>query len=265
MMSDKKLLIVIPAYNEEENITPVIEALKKIELPVEKDILVINDGSSDRTAEIVHNLGIKHITNVINLGYGGCLQVGYKYAFREKYDYLVQMDADGQHDPCNVEKIYEALVTGDENGKLPDIVLGSRFMNGSADFPAGTLKKIAWWWFKKLLRLFTGIKHLSDPTTGLQGLSRSAICFYSYFGHFDGRYPDANMIEQMALLGFRITQIPAVMHIRTSGTSMHSGLVKPFFYMFHMTISMIAVWIRVKFLHIDIAKANRIIKENRED
>ena len=94
-----------------------------------------------------------------------------------------------------------------------------------------------------------------DPTTGLQGLSWRTVLFYSKYNNFDDRYPDANMIMQMLLLGFRVREIPAIMHARTEGESMHSGL-KPIIYMFRMTISIIAVWIREKILKLDKEKIN---------
>ena len=162
------------------------------------------------------------------------------------------MDADGQHDVCNIQAIYKALTTPDENGKLPDIVLGSRFMEGSTEFPVSAAKKIAFVWFRFLLRLGTG-KKFTDPTTGLQGLNWKTFLFYSKYNNFDDKYPDANMLMQMSLLGFRIKEIPAVMHPRVTGVSMHSGL-KPFVYMFRMTFSLMAVWIREKILKIDVNK-----------
>ena len=96
-----------------------------------------------------------------------------------------------------------------------------------------------------------------QPTTGLQGLNWKTVLFYSKFEHFDDKYPDANMIMQMLLLGFKIREIPAVMHQRTEGVSMHSGL-KPFVYMFRMTFSIIAVWIREKILKIDVGDIDEL-------
>ena len=103
--------------------------------------------------------------------------------------------------------------------------------------------------FRFLIRIGTG-KKITDPTTGLQGLSRRAFGFYALYNHFDDKYPDANMIMQMMLLGYRVKEIPAVMHVRTEGVSMHSGL-KPIVYMFRMTFSIIAVWLREKLYHVD--------------
>lgn len=246
----KDLLIIMPAYNEEKNIVPVLEKLEQPEITEIADVLVMNDASSDSTNWVVKSHGHTLVTHVFNLGYGSALQLGYKYAIRRRYKYVVQMDADGQHDVCNIPKLYEHLRTRDVDGKYPDIVLGSRFMEGSSSFHVSVAKKMAYALFRMLIRLFTGRK-IADPTTGLQGLSRKAVLYYSKYKHFDDRYPDANMIIQMILLGFKVEEIPAVMHARTEGKSMHAGL-KPILYMFRMMFSIFAVVFRIKVLKIDV-------------
>lgn len=241
----KKLLIIMPAYNEEGNILHVLHDLSEVDLPIVSDLLVVNDGSTDRTGTILSENGINHISNIFNMGYGSCLQVGYKYAVRHNYHYVIQMDSDGQHDVRNVQILYEALTRRDADGKYPDLVLGSRFMKESSPFEVGALKKFAYAWFRTLIRLITGYKEkIWDPTTGLQGMSRLAVKFYSIYGNFDSRFPDANMLAQMLLLGFTVAQVPAVMHQRESGKSMHTGLLRQAFYMVHVTLSIQAVGIR---------------------
>ena len=166
----KEVLIIIPAYNEEKTIVPLLEKLEQPEIAQVADVLVVNDASQDETTHVTKKRDHTVITNVFNLGYGSGLQLGYKYAVRKGYSYVIQMDADGQHDVCNLLEIYKELQKEDENGKLPDIVLGSRFMEGSTDFPVSPAKKIAFAWFRTMLKLGTG-RSISDPTTGLQGLS----------------------------------------------------------------------------------------------
>lgn len=246
----KKLLIIIPAYNEESTIGALLDKLEQPEIAKIADVLVMNDASVDRTKEIVQ--GRKHtvVTHVYNLGYGSGLQIGYKYAFRKGYEYVIQMDADGQHDVCNIEAIWKKLNTKNEAGKYPDIVLGSRFVEGSTAYKTSLLKKVAYILFRLLIWMGTGRK-IWDPTTGLQGLSRRAFSFYARYNHFDDQYPDANMIMQMILLGYVVEEIPAVMHERTEGVSMHAGL-KPILYMFRMMFSIVAVWIRIKLFHVDM-------------
>ena len=251
---EKELLVIIPAYNEEGNIEKVLEQLEQPQIAKIADILVMNDASSDATNWIVKERKHVLVTHVFNLGYGSALQLGYKYAIRRGYRYVIQMDADGQHDVCNIPVIYEHLKTKDENGRTPDIVLGARFMEGSGDFPVPFVKKLAYALFCGIIKLGTG-RRIADPTTGLQGLSRRAVLYYSKYNHFDDKYPDANMIMQMLLLGFRVQEVPAVMHTRTMGKSMHSGL-KPFLYMFRMLFSILAVLFRIKVLKTDVGVAD---------
>lgn len=246
----KELLIVIPAYNEAKNIGALLEKLEQPEIGGIADLLVINDASVDGTGEIVKKRGHSVVDHVYNLGYGSGLQTGYKYAVQKGYRYVIQMDADGQHDACNIMPIYQRLRRADASGRCPDIVLGSRFVEGSVAYPVSRVKRFAYRLFRILIRIGTG-KKIMDPTTGLQGLSRRAFSFYAGYNHFDDQYPDANMIMQMMLLGFRVEEIPVVMHMRTGGVSMHSGL-KPVFYMFRMMFSIIAVWIRIKLFHVDV-------------
>ena len=239
--SKKAVLIIIPAYNEEKNIVPLLEKLEQPEITQFADVLVMNDASQDATNHVTKKRKHDVVTHVFNLGYGSGLQLGYKYAVRKGYSYVIQMDADGQHDVCNLLEIYKELQKEDENGKLPDIVLGSRFMEGSSGLKTGTGRRI------------------TDPTTGLQGLNWRTFLFYSKYNNFDDKYPDANMLMQMLLLGFRVREIPAVMHVRTTGVSMHSGL-KPVLYMFRMTFSILAVWIREKILKMDEDKIHELEK-----
>ena len=128
---------------KKKRLVPVLEKLEQPEIAQIADVLVMNDASSDATNHVTKKRKHDVVTHVFNLGYGSGLQLGYKYAVRKDYRYVIQMDADGQHDVCNIPKIYEALQTRDENGELPDIVLGSRFMEGSTDFPVSSAKKIA--------------------------------------------------------------------------------------------------------------------------
>lgn len=251
----KELLIVIPAHNEEANIGQVLDQLKKQSTAQVADILVINDASTDRTEAIVRAAGCLYVTHIFNLGYGSGLQAGYRYALEHGYQYVIQLDADGQHDACNVPAIYDCLRQEQADGRCPDIVLGSRFLPGSSSFPISAAKKAGIQFFRQMIWL-SAHRRILDPTTGLQGLSRDAVEYYAGYLHFDDRYPDANMILQMLLLGFHVVEIPAVMHPRTSGVSMHSGL-EPVLYMARMLFSVLAVLFRCQVLKIDHGAGDR--------
>ena len=259
----KELLIIIPAYNEVKTIGGLLDKLENSGITSWADILVMNDASNDGTGKLVKSRGYTVVTHIFNLGYGSGLQLGYKYAARNAYKYVIQMDADGQHDISNIEIIYNKLKEVGENGETPDIVLGSRFVEGASPFKVSVVIKIAIKLFRLLIRIF-GHQKITDPTTGLQGLSHRAFYFYSGYNHFDDKYPDANMILQMLLLGFNITEVPAVMHIRTEGVSMHSGL-KPIIYMIRMMYSIIAVWTRIRLFHTDLEGAAIHVKNISEN
>ena len=245
----KDLLLIMPAYNEEASIGKFLDQLEETGVIEFADILVIDDGSSDNTGLIVKDRNHALIRHVYNLGYGAALMTGYKYAIRRNYQYVIQIDSDGQHDPCNILSIYRELKTEDEDGLHPDIVLGSRFLEGGKSFRISGLKKIAINAFRWLINLSTGIK-ITDPTTGLQGLSRQAVLYYSIYSNFDLQFPDANMLIQTMMLGYRVKEVPAIMHSRESGKSMHHGL-KPIIYMAHMFFSICAIWFRLRIMKND--------------
>ncbi|MBR1854044.1 MAG: glycosyltransferase family 2 protein [Lachnospiraceae bacterium] len=250
IVSEKKeLLIIIPAYNEEKNIEAVLDALSRLSISDIAQVLVIDDASRDDTAKLARERGVQVITQMCHMGYGNGLQLGYQYAMRHGFTYVIQMDADGQHDVGNVMKLYERLRTPEEAGEYPDLVLGSRFMTGALEYPVSLAKKAAYALFGGMIRMFTG-RRITDPTTGLQGLSRKAFTYYAGYGHFDDKYPDANVILQMLLLGYRVVEMPAVMHPRREGVSMHWGL-GPVSYMIRMLLSVLAVWIRIRWLRLD--------------
>ncbi len=241
----KDVLIIIPAYNEEKSIGKLLDELESHDIRNIADVLVVNDASADKTSMISKQYGVTIVSHVFNLGYGSALQLGYKYAVRRGYRYVLQLDADGQHDIANIFNIYDTLLHTDKDGKQPDIVIGSRFLEGSVSFHVSGVKKMAISFFRMAIKRMAH-QTILDPTSGLQGLSRSAFLYYSQFQNFNYEYPDANMIIQMIVLGFKVMEIPAVMHERTSGVSMHSGIWKPLIYMMIMPLSIIAVFLRIK-------------------
>lgn len=241
----KEVLIIIPAYNEEDSIGALLDQLTSHEVQSFADVLVVNDASADQTGFISKKYGVATVSHIFNLGYGSALQLGYKYAVRRNYKYVIQLDADGQHDVSNVAAIYNRLQQKDAGGSQPDIVIGSRFMEGSMSFPLSGIKKIAMGFFRWVIRR-AAKKRILDPTSGLQGLNRRAFLYYSQFQNFNFNYPDANMLIQMLLLGYQVVEIPAIMHERRSGVSMHAGFWRPFFYMLIMPLSIIGVYLRIK-------------------
>ncbi|MCW2278847.1 glycosyltransferase family 2 protein [Heliophilum fasciatum] len=208
-----KYLIIIPAYNEAENISSVLTELRAV-VPW-ADVVVIDDGSRDATAALARRHGATVITHPVNLRYGAALQTGFKYARRHGYDFVIQFDGDGQHDPANIAVMAEAMATTGA-----DIVIGSRFLNDQkhTNWKRGLGIKM----FSLMIRALTG-QQVNDPTSGLQLLNRRVYQFYSYANQFPVDFPDANVLVLMILAGFKVTERVASIRERLHGESMHSG------------------------------------------
>lgn len=236
-MKKYSFLIVIPSFNEEKNIGHVLEDLRSTNLPA--DILVVNDGSRDRTEEVARQYPVVVISHPCNLGYGAALQTGYRYAAANGYPYLIQFDADGQHNPKDVRLIMRVLEEGDT-----DLVMGSRFLDEEENFKTGWVKGLGIYFFRTLIKRMTG-QYVSDPTSGLRGVSSRIFTYFSGKDTFPADFPDADILIQMILMNFRIKEVPAKMRQREEGVSMHAGL-KPILYLMQMLLSITIVIIRHK-------------------
>lgn len=235
----KKFLVVLPAHNEEAAVGKVLDDILNLPLRDKFDVLVVNDGSVDNTEEVCRMRDVTVITHIFCMGYGAALKTAYKYARENGYEYVIQLDADGQHDVQNVVSLYDVLISEGS----PDIVIGSRFLQGSVAFHTPAHKKL-------VIRIFRGLIHLAtkqkitDPTSGLQGIKRRAFCFYAKYNYFSIDFPDANMIIQMLMNDFSLGEIPAVMYPRTIGVSMHHGLIRPAKYLIKVGLSIFAIYFR---------------------
>ena len=233
-MDKDRLLIIIPAYNEEKNIKKVLEEIKK-EINY-ADILVINDSSTDQTMKIVKKKKIKCITNIYNLKYALSIQVGIKYAYYNDYDYVIQMDADGQHIAKEALKLYQEMKKSN-----CDIVIGSRYIKDYG-YKSPLFRRIGTKMFELLIRLFCK-QTIKDPLSGFQCLNKSVIKKYALYDNYP-EYPDANLIIEMLLEGYKIREIPVKMRLRENGVSMHSGIIKPLKYMIEQFYTCIIVFIQ---------------------
>jgi glycosyltransferase involved in cell wall biosynthesis len=229
----EKTLILIPAFNEAPRIAVVIAGIRAV-VP-EADILVVNDGSFDHTARTALGAGAKIITHPFNMGYGVALQTGYKYAHRYNYDFVVQMDADGQHEPKCIPEMLQMLKQNDV-----DIVLGSRWL-GQSTYHDSFLRKFGKFFFGFLAGLITHYK-VTDPTTGFQALTRPVVNFFCS-DVYPSDYPDADVIIMLHRAGFRVAEAPVIMYRNGSGQSMHSGL-RPLYYGIKMMLSIVMTLLR---------------------
>lgn len=236
MTKKDKILFVIPAYNESENIEKVLKEIKKDVNYA--DILVINDCSKDNTKDIVEKNGVKCISNIFNMRYAMAVQTGIKYAYENDYDYVIQFDADGQHIAKEAEKLYKYSKKND-----CDIVIGSRYLE-DLGYPCPFFRRVGTKMFEKLIKLFCK-KRISDPLSGFQCLNKKVIERYSKMGGYP-EFPDANLVIEMLLSGYKIEEVPAKMRLREAGESMHGGIIKPIKYMINMFYTIFFVLITYK-------------------
>lgn len=226
-----RVLVIIPAYREEKTIAAVICAVKAQHY----EVLVIDDCSPDRTGEIARQNGAIVLRLVANLQYGGALQAGYLYARDNNYGAVVQLDADGQHDPACIPDLLAPILSGEA-----DVSMGSRFLGGQ-NYPMPMARKLGQWLFGGIAQWQTGLK-ITDPTTGFQALSRKVINA-SCTNLFSEDFPDADMIITLHRMGFRIKEVPVRMYA-SKGASMHSGIIRPLYYIYKMTLAMLVARFR---------------------
>ncbi len=218
----KKVLIIIPAYNEEEVIYHTVTNLIN---SCDYDYLVVNDGSKDRTAQILKDNQFNYVTLPVNLGIGGAMQTGYKYAQRHGYDYAIQLDADGQHNPADLRN----LVT--EIGRSGyDMVIGSRFVEKTA-YKGSLIRRIGIFYFYYMIRFLAGIK-VMDPTSGYRVVNRRIIEEFANYYPID--YPEVEVLVKLAHKGYKIKEMKVEMNARQGGQSSITP-VKSMYYMMKVT------------------------------
>lgn len=222
-----KVLIIIPAYNEAENIEKVIDNL--IQNYSQYEYIIVNDCSKDNTAKICQQNDYNFISLPINLGIGGGVQTGYKYALDYGYDIAIQHDGDGQHDPMYIEKVIKPIFDGQA-----DIVIGSRFMEKEG-FQSSIIRRLGIHFLSKLIWICSGTK-VKDVTSGFRAVNRKYIEFYA--SDYPSDYPEPEAIVSASLNGARIQEIPVVMHERENGVS-SINLKRSIYYMIKVSIAII--------------------------
>lgn len=211
--TDERLLIIIPAWNEQITLPGVIAEIRAA-LP-SADILVVNDGSTDMTAAVAAHHGARVLDLPLNLGVGGAMRAGYKYALRNGYSRTVQLDADGQHDPKDVPVLIAQLDAG-----VSDVVIGARFA-GTGTY---TARGPRWWSMKLLSFVLSRVSktRLTDTTSGFKACNRKAIRLFAsnYPAEYLGDTVEALVIAARA--GVTVSQVGIEMRPRAGGTASHS-------------------------------------------
>ncbi len=226
-----RILVIIPAFNEAGNIEKTVqEVLGAPNLGASVTVLVINDGSLDDTALRAEHAGAKVVSLPFNLGIGGAVQTGYRFAFKNGFDIAIQVDGDGQHDPAYLAQLVAPLVDGSA-----DMVVGSRFLEGKAGFRSSFYRRIGIRFFSFLIRFLTGIR-VTDPTSGFRACGRGLIELFA--GYYPLDFPEPEAVVVASRMGRRVIEVPVVMRARASGKSSINA-VKSVYYMIKVTAAIL--------------------------
>ena len=220
-----RTLVIIPVYNEESAILQVASNVQNRKY----DYVIINDASIDETADICKQnlLNVIHLAN--NLGIGGAMQTGFKYALANNYDYCVQLDGDGQHKPTEIPKLISKIEEEDS-----DLVIGSRYL-GNEGFKSSAVRRFGIKFFSLLIKLLTGQK-ITDPTSGFRIINRKTIEVLAENYPID--YPEPESLVFLAKNGFKIAEVGVKMRERMGSKSSITAL-KSIYYMIKVTIACI--------------------------
>lgn len=227
-----KKLVIIPAYNESESIKKTVEDI--IEKAKDFDYVVINDCSTDNTADICRENGFNFLNLPINLGIGGAVQTGYRYAYENGYDLAVQVDGDGQHDPAFLEEMAQEL-----ERQQADMVIGSRFITKEG-FQSSFMRRVGIAYFTWLIKLLSG-KKITDPTSGLRMIGKNVIRLFAE--NYPKDYPEPESVVAILRRNMKVVEIPVLMRERQGGTS-SIRFGKTVYYMVKVTLAILVERIR---------------------
>jgi len=226
------VLVVIPAHDEEESL-PRTLAEVRASAPWAR-ILVVDDGSHDDTAGVARSAGVRVVRHPINLGVGGALQTGFRWACTHGYDIVVQLDADGQHDPGYLDALLAPVVAG-----RCDVSIGSRFVS-STGYHAPWNRRLGMLLFSGVVRLALG-RPIYDTTSGFRAYAKRVIQVCQH--DFPKDFPDAPLLIALARQGFRLEEVPVVMRERTAGQSFYT-LGKQLYYPYKNLLASLMALIR---------------------
>jgi glycosyltransferase involved in cell wall biosynthesis len=235
-----KVCIIIPAYNEELNIKAVVDSLQNENN--EWDIVIINDASLDKTAEKVRGLsGFRSTVSLIdlpvNLGIGGAVQTGFRFAREGGYDVAIQFDGDGQHVAGEIVKLLEPI-----KNSLCDVCIGSRFIGSNSGFRSTVMRRVGISIIMVAIKLITG-KTITDCTSGFRAYNRKALSFLA--SDYPDDYPEPEAIVQLIKNGFTICETSVIMKERVGGRSSIYGL-KSAYYMIKVILAIFVASLRQK-------------------
>ena len=223
----RRILLIIPAYNEEENIESVVNNMQQ-NYP-QYDYVIVNDGSGDRTEEICEDNEYRLLNLPLNLGIGGAVQTGYRYALKNHYDIAIQIDGDGQHDIAYVEKLIEPILSGDA-----DITIGSRFIEKEG-FQSSTTRRMGISFLSGLIHLLC-FQKVRDVTSGFRAVNKKFIKLYAE--NYPSDYPEPEAIVAAIMHRGKIIEVPVIMKERAGGSS-SINLRRSVYYMIKVTLAIL--------------------------
>lgn len=234
-----KIAVIVPAYNEEKSISAVVEDILHVahSQKLLVTVVVVNDCSKDATSEIISKLNCVALDLPINLGIGGAVQTGFKFAFENGFDFTIQIDGDGQHPASEIPKLISAAEEQDM-----DVVIGSRFIS-KIGFQSSAVRRIGINYFKWLNRLMVGVK-IFDSTSGFRLINNKALAIVSEY--YPDEYPEPESIILYSLKHLKIGEVPVNMKERQGGVS-SIGRLSSIYYMFKVSLAIIYTFIRIKF------------------
>lgn len=233
----EKILLIIPSYNEEKNILKVYNEINTYnkQNKIKYDYIFINDCSTDKSEKIFKENNINHINLIHNLGIGGAVQTGYKYALENNYDIAIQFDGDGQHDINYVSKIIEPIIN-----KKSNMVIGSRFIDDSSDFKSTKMRQCGITLISFFIKLFTH-KKIHDTTSGFRAVDKKLIAEFAKY--YPIEYPEPVSTVTILKKGYTISEVGVSMNERKEGTSSIKTW-KSVYYMINVILSIIVTGIR---------------------
>ena len=231
-LSALRRVALVPAYNEEGSIGGVIDEIRAADL--EMEMVVVDDGSRDRTSEIAAAKGAHVIRLPFNLGIGGAVQTGYRYAYENGFDLAVRVDGDGQHDPREARALLEPVLAGQA-----DVAVGSRF-TGSGGYRSSRSRRFAIRVLAWTVSALVG-ERVTDPTSGFQVANRRAIALFA--ADYPHDYPEVEATVLIAKHGLKRIEVPVVMRERSAGRS-SIGALRSVYYMVKVLLAVFVAMFR---------------------